>query len=76
MKPITLYNNLLIKWFLRMDDVATVHQNEVPGGEEVVQCLGALVALVDDIGSLPNTLFMAHNLPMTSESTMLIGSVH
>lgn len=56
--------------------MATVHQNEVPGGGEAVQCLGALVALVDDIGSVPNTRFVIHNLPMTSESTMLIGSVH
>ena len=54
----------------------TVHQNEVPGGEEAVHCLGALVALVDDIGLVPNTHFVTHNLPMTSESTMRKGSVH
>lgn len=49
---------------------------EILGGEEMVQCLGALVALVEDLGLVPNTCFVSHNLPLTSESTMHIGGVH
>lgn len=45
-------------------------------GEEMVQCLGTLVALVDDLGLVPNTCFVSHNLPLTSESTMRISGVH